>query len=176
MTPGADQAAATASSCSAQVLPVRFGGQGDAVVDGEHAGHASSQELGLIPLVVPGCGAGQGDEAVAGFGLNGHRDRTVEHERVQHLAPQLGVIARAAVCPAHLQLVADLGDPVYSRGSPACLPLVPQAGHGSAQGDGAGFSRDDDLLAVDLGVPGQLGGDIALQLVVRHGLLFPLRP
>ncbi len=61
-------------------------GQRDVVLDTEHAGHARGEELGLVSLVLPLRGAGQGDEAVPDLRIHGHRDEAVEHEGLEHVA------------------------------------------------------------------------------------------
>ena len=67
------------------------------------AGH----ELGLGALVVERGEAGQRDRPVLDRGVDRRRDRRVEHQRLQHGAAHVGVVAPVAVEQSHAELAAS---------------------------------------------------------------------
>jgi hypothetical protein len=110
---------------------------------------------------VPLRGAGQGDEAVPGPRIDGHRDRDVQHERFQHVAVQVLVVSPVFVRDLYPQFIGDPGNSADACRGPAPRPLQPEAGHGPPQRDRAADGRYLDRFAAHLGIPGELGGDIA---------------
>ncbi len=68
--------------------------------------------------------------------------------------------------------VVDLGDARRGPcGGRLRLPLLAEAAYRPAQGDAAVVRRYGDRPAVHLRVPAKLGGDVELQVIVRHGCL-----
>ena len=152
-------------------------GQGDGVADANHPGDARGAGLGCLALVVPLHHAGQGDEAVPGLRIDGHRHRALQHQRLQHVAAQVLVVALVPVRDLHPQFIGDPGDPANAGRGVAPCPLVAEAGHGPAQRDHAAGGRYLDRRAIHLRIPAQFGGDVAPQVIVRHGSsLSPLAP
>ena len=60
------------------------------------ADDARRDEVGLVALVLPVDGAGQGDEAVLDLRVDRRRDEAVEHQRLQHVAAKIRVVAPLA--------------------------------------------------------------------------------
>src|SRR6516165_11452003 len=117
------------------VAPVGRGDQLDLILDGEDARHICDDELGLVTLVLPAGGAGQGDEAAGHPGVDSGRDEAVEYERLEDVSAQLGVLTPVLVQDPHLKLVVDGSDPVNALGGLLGLALLSEAADGSAQGD-----------------------------------------
>jgi hypothetical protein len=69
----------------------------DLVDDLQGADDRRGDPLCLDPLVVPVRGPGQRDETVVDLHVDGARDEAVEHERLEDVGPQVGVVEPALV-------------------------------------------------------------------------------
>lgn len=143
MTPGADQAAATASSCSAHEL--------------------------TVPTRVTCPHAVVSTESRSASRLALRR----KHQCLQDVATQLSVVALTAVQQPYIQLVVDPGDPVYPAGGLSRLALRAETGYSAAQRDGTSVRRYGNRLAANLRVPEEFGGDVRLQLFISYRYLLP---
>jgi len=105
-------------------------GPGDGIVDTGHAGHVRGARLGRLALAVPLRRTDQGDEAIPGLCIDGHRDRDVQHQRFQHVAAQVLVGPPVCVWELHLQFSATWVTPRTRVAGAAGRPLQLEAGHG----------------------------------------------
>lgn len=67
--------------------------------------------LGLVALILPACRPGQGDPAGNSLRVNRGRHDAVDHQRLQHHAAQISVLALRLVQQMHLQFVDHADDP-----------------------------------------------------------------
>ncbi|HEX9379228.1 MAG TPA: hypothetical protein VF872_06525 [Gaiellaceae bacterium] len=139
----------------------------DVVDDLERTDDVGRDELRLVTLVLPVGGTGERDEAVIDLRIDGVRDEAVQHERLEHVAANLGVCALLVVHQLHLQLVVDRGDAEYTLCGLLGLALLAQAPDRAPQGDLPVVGGDCDRGVVHLGIPEELVADVRRQLVVQ---------
>jgi hypothetical protein len=147
----------------------------DVVLDIGDAQDVGCDEPGLLTLIMPLGGTGEGDDSIFDRSVDGDGNQCVQHQRVQHFTAELGVFPAVCGQDADVKCVIDIPDPVNTFGRPLGLTFLPKTAHRVPQCHDAIVNGHRDTSAVDLGIPPQLVGDISLECLVGHIYVLFLR-
>src|SRR3954447_6611523 len=145
-------------------------GEVDVVLDRDDSQQVAGNEVRLVALVLPVDRSGERDDTVLDPGVDAGRHQGVQHQRLQDVAAQVGVLTALLSHELHVDLVLDGHGPPDPLRRLLGLPLLAEAAHRSAQGHYAVVRAHRDRLGVDLRVPEQLVDDVGHQFLVVHGL------